>query len=196
MPLHLPSYCQVSRGGYTRGVSGPVGVGIRELELIINPKRIHGDYAKFGHAAKSWHHCGLAADILWEWWVWNLLWPARKHLRSLLGPPGLYEYGVRYYNASEYANHSGVNAHIHVSMNLTTDEVDHYLKVPRRKHLPPNKPLAPPPGETGDSAPSKPVNTEHIKDGWHDVMHALGRGIPAASKNLANARRDLTDALK
>lgn len=173
----FPSWCLRSVGGYVQGVSGPINPGLRQIELLIGVEHVHGDYATHGHAPRSKHYCGLAADVDNSRWIWDYLFPIKQELLQLLGPWGLYDRGVRYYDADEQAAHKN---HIHIGCNKTADAISTLLpRLPSGKlHVPGGSHQAP------TVVAAKPINLDTVSGKWHALMQNLDTNRRAVAKRV------------
>jgi hypothetical protein len=76
-----------------------------------------------GHSPTGGHGVGQSLDISWANngpRIWAALFPHRAKFRLLLGPPGLYMWGQRYYNERDAKNHQD---HIHVQYQGSSAEL-------------------------------------------------------------------------
>ena len=181
-----------------QGVTGPVASGIREFELIINPARVHDDYATHGHAAHSYHYCGLAVDVDPERWIWDLVYPWKDSTLEFFGPSpwgGLYDRGHKFGDAALQAAHQN---HIHVAFNLTPDQVDALTHVPRRaavkaKKLKPGQPVASPPPARPSSATVEVPQQGNLEDAWNNLVSVVGVNMVNAAAMIDTASGDVGD---
>lgn len=98
-------------GGKVQGVTGPVTAGIKAIERATGG-RVNDDFATSGHAPNSYHYKGQAIDFALDPAVWAKLYANRRAFAELFGPPGLFHYGVQFYNATLQRQHRD---HIHVA---------------------------------------------------------------------------------
>lgn len=64
------------------------------------------------HTKNSYHYRGQALDLEPTIGIWNMLYPNRFRFAELLGPWGLYNWGIRFYNDELQRGHMN---HIHVA---------------------------------------------------------------------------------
>jgi hypothetical protein len=189
-----PSWCPVSRGGYVKGVSGPISTGLREFELDIGLNHVHGDYATHGHATHSFHYCGLAADIDLERWIFDLIYPWKQHTIELFaGAPwgGLFKYGKQFADPVLYDHHKN---HIHLAINLTPKEVAAFSRIPQ--HFRPAVGAGTVGSTVGAAAPTRPPRANDLDAAWHELMVVFGQTWPRWQRDSAEARGSLADVVR
>jgi TP901 family phage tail tape measure protein len=114
-------------GRTAKGHTGSITPGLAAVEKFSGGKVLN-DFATSGHTKGSMHYTGQAVDLAADPLVWGKLLAHKDSFAELLGPWGLYDHGVEYYDKDELAGHSGANAHIHVGYSGSASAIQKLMR--------------------------------------------------------------------